>query len=145
MRNIEIFLRENGIKPSYQRKRIYEYMLDNRIHPTVNDIYNVLVKDIPTLSKATVYNTMNLFREKNIVSILPIDGTESRFDIYDHGAHGHFKCTKCLELYDVKIDLPWDDIKQELEGCRIESSNINFTGICKKCMGKNKPHQSMKN
>ena len=63
MRNIDIFLREKGINPSYQRKRIYEYLHQNPIHPTVNDIYWALIHDIPTLSKATVYNTMNLFSE----------------------------------------------------------------------------------
>ena len=48
MRNIDIFLREKGIKPSYQRKRIYEFLHQNPIHPTVNDIYWALIHDIPT-------------------------------------------------------------------------------------------------
>jgi len=134
VRNIEIILREKGIKPSYQRKKIYEYMLDNKNHPTVNDIYSILVKDIPTLSKATVYNTMNLFSEMDLVNILPLDGSESRFDLADQETHAHFKCDVCKSVYDVNVDIPWSDVDNELDGFKIHKSNINFTGICGKCM-----------
>ena len=58
--NIEKYLRDHNISPSYQRKRIFEYMYENRNHPNVNQIYEALVKEIPTLSKTTVYNTLNL-------------------------------------------------------------------------------------
>ena len=81
MRNIDIFLRENGIKPSYQRKRIYEFIFEHRNHPTVNMIYQALIHEIPPLSKATVYNTMNLFDEQGLIDVIPIEGNESRFDI----------------------------------------------------------------
>ncbi len=50
-----------GIKPSYQRIKIYEYIFNNNIHPTVDNIYKKLLKEIPTLSKTTVYNTLKLF------------------------------------------------------------------------------------
>ena len=62
--NVGEYLKENGIKPSYQRMKIYEFLLQNRIHPTVDTIYRALNKEIPTLSKTTVYNTLNLFIEK---------------------------------------------------------------------------------
>lgn len=133
MRNIDIFLRENGIKPSYQRKRIYEFMDENRIHPTVNMIYDALIDEIPTLSKATVYNTMNLFNNQKLIDIIPIEGNESRFDIRPNKPHAHFKCDTCLEIFDVEIEIPEQVISEKLAGCEISNQNINFTGTCSAC------------
>ena len=134
MRNIDIFLREKGIKPSYQRKRIYEFLHQNPIHPTVNDIYWALIHDIPTLSKATVYNTMNLFNEHGLIDIIPIEGNESRFDLHPIKPHAHFKCDACHQVFDVEIEIPPHLISKELAGCQVETQNINFTGVCSACM-----------
>ena len=62
------FLSEKGIKPSYQRVKILERLLADKSHPTVSDIYLDLVDEIPSLSKTTVYNTLNIFIEFNFWS-----------------------------------------------------------------------------
>ncbi len=56
VKDIGAFLKENGIKPSYQRMQIYKFLLENRIHPTVDTIYKALcvlneVKDIGAFLK----------------------------------------------------------------------------------------------
>lgn len=134
MRNIDIFLREKGIKPSYQRKRIYEYMYENRIHPTVNDIYAALIHDIPTLSKATVYNTMNLFNDHGLIDVIPIEGHEARFDIRPMTPHAHFKCDACQKVFDVDVKIPQNILLEKLSGMKILTQNVNFTGICAHCL-----------
>jgi Fur family transcriptional regulator, peroxide stress response regulator len=48
-----------AIRPSYQRLKILEYLTNNQSHPTVDQIFQNLHLEIPTLSKATVYNTLN--------------------------------------------------------------------------------------
>ena len=50
------YLKKHNIKPSYQRMKIFQYLLDNHNHPTVDTIYRALCTEIPTLSKTTVYN-----------------------------------------------------------------------------------------
>lgn len=138
MRNIDIFLREKGIKPSYQRKRIYEFMVENRIHPTVNDIYAALIHDIPTLSKATVYNTMNLFNENHLIDVIPIEGHEARFDIRPASPHAHFKCDACQAVFDVDVKIPPSVLAEKLADTKILTQNINFTGICSRCLSEEK-------
>ena len=59
--NPQEYLQSYGIKPSLQRIAIMEYLIENRIHPTVEDIYEALYIKVPTLSKTTVYNTIKLF------------------------------------------------------------------------------------
>ena len=63
------YLKEHNIKPSYQRMKIFQYLLDNHNHPTVDTIYKALCTEIPTLSKTTVYNTLNLFIQQNTTVI----------------------------------------------------------------------------
>ena len=60
-------LKKRNIRPSYQRLKILEYLMKERYHPTVEDIYFDLLKKIPTLSKSTIYNTLNLFIEKKLI------------------------------------------------------------------------------
>ncbi|NLT96162.1 MAG: transcriptional repressor [Clostridia bacterium] len=129
--NIEQYLRNNDVKPSYQRLKIFEYLVKHKNHPNVDTIYQELVSAIPTLSKTTVYNTLKLFLEKGIVQPILIEENEIRYDA-DVTVHGHFKCEICQEVYDIPLDL--SDMKTEgLEKFIIKESHIYFKGICKRC------------
>ncbi|MCK5055139.1 MAG: transcriptional repressor [Candidatus Aminicenantes bacterium] len=131
MENACKHLKTRGIKPSYQRIKIFEYLLRNRNHPTVDMIYRKLVPRIPTLSKTTVYNTLNLFIEKEIASIIIIEENETRYDA-DTSVHGHFKCRKCTKVYDLDIDLSKIDIPMLAEHS-VTEHHFYFKGICKNC------------
>lgn len=134
IKNIDVYLRERGVKPSYQRKRIFEYLMSHHNHPTVNDIYDALIDEIPTLSKATVYNTMNLFIEHKLIEVVPIESNEARYDIYNPKEHGHFKCELCGEIYDVNIKIPIQQISDDLDGFSVSREVYNFRGVCKRCI-----------
>ncbi len=126
------YLKKHGIKPSYQRMKIFEYMLEKRNHPTVDLIYRALLPEIPTLSKTTVYNTLNLFTEKGIALLIVIEENETRYDA-DISDHGHFKCEKCGNVYDFDFDISKMDIKG-LRGFEIKEKHIYFKGLCSECM-----------
>ena len=124
-------LLSHGIKPSYQRIKIMEYLLEKKNHPTVDGIYNHLVKQIPTLSKTTVYNTLNLFMEKDLVKVLTIEENETRYDA-DVANHGHFKCQGCGEIFDFPINI--DNFETDkLKGFEIKKKDVYFKGICPYC------------
>lgn len=120
------------INPSFHRIKIYEFLLNNRIHPSVDTIYSELIKEIPSLSKTTVYNTLKLFNEKGIVLSITINDNELRFDGYTH-THAHFLCTKCGALLD--IDLPESALNLSLISIPhiIEDTQVYFRGICGTC------------
>ena len=131
IKEISHFLSEKGIKPSYQRVKILERLLADKSHPTVNDMYADLIDEIPSLSKTTVYNTLNIFVENEIVKSFSIDGNESRYDLNSH-SHGHFICLSCKSIYDFDIDN--SEIKvNNLEGFEMLQSEITIRGICKLC------------
>ena len=125
-------LATNNIKPSIQRIKIFEYLHENREHPTVDVIYKDLVGDIPTLSKTTVYNTLKLFVDNGITSTFTIDGNEARYDAIME-EHAHFKCKKCNNVFDVEIDALKLKFSQ-LNDFQIDNTNIYLKGICNKCL-----------
>lgn len=129
--NIGEYLRGNGIKPSYQRIKIFEFLMNTKEHPTVDTIYKSLVTDIPTLSKTTVYNTLNLFVESNITHLITIEENETRYDA-DISIHGHFKCEKCGRVADFSVDLGMISC-DELAGFQINQKHVYFKGVCDHC------------
>ncbi|NLM72460.1 MAG: transcriptional repressor [Clostridiaceae bacterium] len=129
--NLTEKLLSRNIKPSYQRIKILEYLTDNCTHPTVDKIFCDLHKEIPTLSKTTIYNTLNLFLEANLVRVITIEDNETRYDI-DTTNHGHFKCQNCGEIYDFEADI--ENIKVDgLNNFIINDKSLYFKGICGKC------------
>lgn len=129
--NIEKHLKDHDIKPSFQRIKIFEYLIKYKSHPTVDEIFKELVTEIPTLSKTTVYNTLNLFLDKKIIQLIGIEEHETRYDA-DISTHAHFKCIKCKKVYDIFFDLSKVRIK-ELEGFEVLEEQVYFKGICKNC------------
>lgn len=130
----EEYLQSKGVKPSFQRARIYDRLLARRNHPTVEEIHQDLIRDIPTLSKTTVYNTLKLFHEKNILQLIVIEENENRYDA-DIAIHGHFRCEKCRKIFDIPLDIS----QMQTEGLHkflVKENHIYFKGLCDKCQAK---------
>lgn len=124
-------LKKNNIRLSHQRLKVLEFLVLNQCHPTVDQIYNGLHHEVPTLSKTTVYNTLNSLVDANLVRVINIEDNETRYDInmFDHG---HFKCQQCKEIYDFGINM--DSIgADDLKGFKTTDKNVYFKGICPKC------------
>ncbi|MDR3653867.1 MAG: transcriptional repressor [Paludibacter sp.] len=128
------YLRQFSIKPSVQRSAVMNFLLKNRIHPTIDEIYLALSPSMPTLSKTTVYNTLDLFVEKGAVRALAIDEKNARYDV-DISAHAHFKCRSCGSIHDI-FDLNANMYQlPENKSFKIDSIEISYFGICEHCIG----------
>jgi len=132
MHNFNEILDKKGLRISHQRIKILQYLSADPCHPTADKILNEMKKDMPTLSKSTVYKTLNAFVDANILKEITIEDNQIRYE-YNLIDHGHFKCTKCGDIYDFEIDI--DSIKyKDLAGCRIIDKNVYFKGICYSCL-----------
>lgn len=134
--NLKDILIEHGISPSYHRLKIYEFLMNNKAHPTADMIYTSIIKLIPTLSKTTIYNTLKTLIEKGLVSSITIEENEVRYDA-DISFHGHFKCSLCGSLYDLDCGFlninKKLNITKKIQGHTISDMQLYFRGICKKC------------
>lgn len=121
-----------GVRPSLARIHVYNYIKNSKNHPTVDIIYTNLVDIIPTLSKTTVYNTLNVFMEADLVKSLNLYENEKRYDIIDDN-HSHFLCEKCSNIYDI----PYEDsnlLPEGYEKFKIKEKQILLKGICEGCL-----------
>ena len=126
------YLMQFSIRPSVQRTAVMEYLMNHRTHPTVDEIFVALSPSIPTLSKTTVYNTLNLFIEKGAVQMLTIDEKNTRYDA-DMSKHAHFFCNSCGKVYDIMNFKPEAyEVPVELH-FTVESVQLSVYGICKSC------------
>ncbi|WP_420186754.1 Fur family transcriptional regulator [Bacteroides pyogenes] len=126
----------HNIKPSMQRIAIMGYLMENRTHPSVDEIYTALSPSMPTLSKTTVYNTLKLFSEQGAASMLTIDDRNTNFDA-DTSPHAHFLCKKCGRIYDGNSScLVEESGKRELDGHQVMEVHLYYKGICKNCSRK---------
>lgn len=124
-------LMQYEIKPSVQRIAIMQYLMEHYTHPTADVIFNALYPKMPTLSKATVYNTLNVFVEKGAVQLITIDEKNARYDA-NITPHLHFRCRGCGSIYDVE----WSgfSLPQELkEMFAIDDVQIYCKGYCNHC------------
>lgn len=129
--NVRTILEENGIKPSLHRMKILDYLLENLNHPTVDMIFKDISDDIPTLSKTTIYNTLQIFLEKGVVQAITIEENEVKFDP-TITPHAHLKCNQCENLFDIELDNTVFELA-EIDSHQIESCQIYFMGTCKFC------------
>jgi Fe2+ or Zn2+ uptake regulation protein len=127
-------LTSKNIQPSHQRIKILEILEGNRDHPNVSTIFDLLCKEMPTISKTTVYNTLNTFIEKGLVSSLTITPEELRYD-YITIPHHHLLCKRCGRIIDVEVQCGFA-VKQEIDGHKIEEVQGYFKGICRDCLEK---------
>lgn len=125
-------LAEKNIRPSYQRMKILEYLIIKKTHPTVDNIFNDLIKELPTLSKATVYNTLDLLRKEKLAKVVAIENNETRYDARVSN-HGHFKCETCGSIFDFEVDID-SFLTDSLKNFKINEKNVYFNGICPKCL-----------
>ena len=126
---------QRGIKPSFQRLSIYENLLDRIDHPTADNVWEDLVEKIPTLSRTTVYTTLNLLCNKGLVTLITGDYDRIRFDAIT-SQHAHFHCDMCKCVYNVgETSLKIKDF-QIPPGAEVHGIKVYLTGLCAKCLKK---------
>lgn len=134
MEKYKQILVDRGIKPTFQRLKILEFLDKNHSHPTVDMIYAALYKKVPTLSKTTVYNTLDVFRKYHLVDVLTITESEIRYE-YILQPHHHFYCRRCGKIIDLDVTCVYQE-EMCVEGHLIESIHGYFKGICSECLQK---------
>ena len=127
-------LKEKNLKVTPQRLEILKYLDKNRTHPTVDEIYKKLKKNNPSLSKTTVYNSVEVLNENELIQSVTITGNEARYD-FKQEMHHHFLCKKCGEIIDIDVSCP--NLGSMLEcGHQVEEVHGYFKGTCSKCLKK---------
>ncbi len=121
-----------GIKLTPQRLAILEYLEGNKEHPSAEDIYRAVSEKYPTMSFATVYNTLETLRQRGNILELTIDPDKKRFDPNTE-PHYHLICLRCKRIVDIHGDFTLNIPDTERSDFEIVGNHIEFYGICAGC------------
>lgn len=126
-----------GFKLTPQRMAILKCLDGNTSHPTAEDIFREIKKQFPTVSFATVYNTIQTLRDRGELLEITIDPKRKHFDP-NPAPHHHVICSSCGCLGDVFTDYtealrPPAEVTERF---RITGNHIDFYGICADCQKK---------
>lgn len=98
-------LETKGIKPTIHRVIILDYLMKTKEHPTAEVIFSKIKEDFPTISLATVYNTLELLEKSGLVRSVKFQHENCRFD-YAEENHLHLYISdknEIIDLYDSQL------------------------------------------
>jgi Fe2+ or Zn2+ uptake regulation protein len=103
-------------------------------HLTANEVFLAAKQVLPTISFATVYNSLRYLKEAGHIAEITFGNGASRFDRITH-RHDHAICTKCGTLVDIEMEIPAELIERAERSCSFKTDSIEFTlrGRCPDC------------
>lgn len=130
MRDSVTILQKHGIQPSAQRVAVADYVLKTVEHPSADLVWNRVKARVPYISRATVYNTLNLFVEKGLLRALQLAEDSVVFDP-NVERHHHLVDEESGAIHDI----PWDKVQvcniEGLKGFEIHDYQVVMHGVRK--------------
>ncbi len=122
-----------------QRTAILEMLRNNQSHPTADQIYDAVRKEIHNISKGTVYRNLQVLQEDGFISELSLNGTLGRYE-EKQDEHYHFRCEYCGRVFDLDepVNMEIDERVSARTGFKVSSHHMEFRGLCKDCQQKQK-------
>lgn len=100
--HIEELLLKHGVKPTAQRAVITEFLIGTHSHPTADEVFQAVADKLPvSLSRATVYNTLNCLVQAKVIKEVITDPERVRYDA-NVSEHHHFIDTKTGSVFDIE-------------------------------------------
>ena len=94
----------------------------------------MLKVEFPSLSLATVYNTLDVLAKAGELREIRIKPDKRNFDP-DPVPHSHFLCRVCSSVSDLDAGVMNDPVPQEINGYILEGYTLNYYGVCPECHG----------
>jgi Fur family transcriptional regulator, peroxide stress response regulator len=129
-------LRSKGYKATPQRIAICRIVLNSRAHPSAQKVYDEVKKTHPTVSLATVYKTLEVLRDIDLVQEINFPKGQARFDPYMN-PHINLICLKCGTITDLDDITVKEIVRRVAAATKFKSTGqrMDVYGICQKCSG----------
>jgi Fe2+ or Zn2+ uptake regulation protein len=120
-------LRTKGVQPTPQRLAVARFVLGTDTHPTADEVWAKARRECLTLSRATVYNTLNLLVERGLLKARAITEGVVVFDPHV-GRHHHFVDEATGRIHDI----PWEAVRvtrrSSLRGFEVREYQVVMRG-----------------
>lgn len=128
---------DNGIKElglTKQREVVLQVIRDSHEHLTANEVFAESKDRLPTISFATVYNSLRFLKDAGHIAEISFGNGASRFDRMTH-RHDHAICTSCGRLVDIEMEHPAEIFELAAKQSKFKPETLEFTlrGKCPDC------------
>ena len=111
-----------------QRRIIHDYLLSTKSHPTAEEIYMNVKKNMPSIAVGTVYRNLSLMTDAGEVRRITVPEHPDRYD-GDVSPHDHLLCMKCKKLFDI------GSVGVDLKKSDVLGYEVTVKTICPACAG----------
>jgi Fur family peroxide stress response transcriptional regulator len=126
-------IKETGL--TKQREVVLQVIRNAHDHLTANDVFTAAKELLPTISFATVYNSLRYLKEAGMIAEITFGNGASRYDRMTT-RHDHAICTDCGKLVDIEMEVPAEILKQAARQSKFKPETLEFTlrGKCPDCV-----------
>jgi Fur family peroxide stress response transcriptional regulator len=117
-----------------QRDAVLQVILAREDHPTANEIFEAARQRLPTISYATVYNSLRYLKEAGLVHEIKFGDSASRYD-RETDRHDHAICNSCGKLVDFDLPQTAELMQAAARKSRFKPESVHLTlrGLCVDC------------
>lgn len=117
-----------------QREVVLRVIREADEHLTANEVFDKAKQLLPTISFATVYNSLRFLKDAKHIAEVNFGSGAARFDSMT-SRHDHAICTECGKLVDMEIELPDEIVKfaADFSKFKLESIELTLRGLCPEC------------
>ena len=132
--DFEELCKSRGLSITVQRQQVYQALMQNKSHPTVDSVFIEVRKSNPTISRATVYRTLETLADEGLIQRVLHPGSSARYD-GNPVPHAHMVCKicgkteDCMESYFNSFSCP----TKAASGFMITECDITYRGVCLEC------------
>ena len=122
----------SGLTP--QRRAVLESIRESEAHPTASEVYAAARERLPSISFATVYNSLRYLKEAGLVREISFGDSASRYD-RETDSHDHAICTSCGKLVDFDLPQTAELLRMAARKARFKAESVHLTlrGLCPDC------------
>ena len=130
--NVTVDIKDLGL--TKQREVVLQVIREEHEHLTANEVFDKAKQLLPSISFATVYNSLRYLKDAGHIAEISFGNGASRFDSMT-SRHDHAICTKCGKLVDMEIELPPEIVSfaEKFSQFKLESIELTLRGLCPNC------------
>ena len=127
-------LEANGQRYTEQRAAVYRYLCGTEAHPTADDVFTAVRSEIPDISLATVYKSLEALVGCRLAAKLTYGDGSARYDARTD-PHHHARCVICGAVSDVpgRLDARAFASVSAVAGFAVEGYRLELVGHCADC------------
>ncbi|MFZ5863717.1 MAG: Fur family transcriptional regulator [Nitrospirota bacterium] len=131
--DVSRLLADKALKVTPQRVAVLEFLRGNTTHPSVDDVFQQVRKRFPSISRATIYNTVTTLVEAGLLQEVMIQQEKTHVD-WNVDRHHHFQCLKCGIVKDIQYEaLTAEQVSKKVSGHLVTGVKVVMEGVCEGC------------